>query len=274
MVVEVTKILGQRHHQVRRLAPCHGRLVGSGDNHHRTRQPRFSQVVLEELLDLAAALADQSDHVDIRLGKARQHGEQNRLANSGTGKDPNALAAAHREKGVERPDPEIQLAADPLARMCRRRRGAQRVGNAAGHQRPLSIHRLAHGTDDAAEPGLVRIDHRLADLELAFGAQTDPVQGRERHQKSATISKSDDLAMHPALIPSHQLATIADRKRALDAGHLDQHALNRRDPAINMHLGNPRQIGRETLHCQRQGVLLPSNFTLRVARSAGTLAKM
>ena len=51
--------------------------------------------------DLAAALADQRDHVDVGVRVARDHAEQGRLADAGAGEDADALAPAERQEAVD-----------------------------------------------------------------------------------------------------------------------------------------------------------------------------
>ena len=56
--------------------PLDRRGVGGGDDDDRAGQPLGAEVVLEELADLAAALADQGDHRDLGVGAAGDHREQ------------------------------------------------------------------------------------------------------------------------------------------------------------------------------------------------------
>jgi hypothetical protein len=73
---------------------------------------------------LPAALADQADDGDVRLGMPRQHRQQAGLANAGAGENAETLSPAARQERVQRPDAEIELALHALARVRRRRRVA------------------------------------------------------------------------------------------------------------------------------------------------------
>jgi hypothetical protein len=128
------------------------RLVRGRHHHHRSRQALVAEVVLQEFLDLAAAFADEANHGDVGVNVARQHRQQHRLADAGTCKDTETLAAAAGQEGIERAHPEIERGADALARMRRRRRIAVGHRRRPLRQRPLAVDRLAHRVDDAAEP--------------------------------------------------------------------------------------------------------------------------
>ena len=60
-------------------------------------QALVAEDVLDELLDLAAALADQADDDHVGGGVARHHAEQHALADAGAGEQADALAAADGE---------------------------------------------------------------------------------------------------------------------------------------------------------------------------------
>ena len=72
--------------------------------------------VLDEFLDLAAALADQADHDHVGAGVARHHAEQHALADAGAGEQAHALAAADGEQRVDRAHAGVERRRDRLAR--------------------------------------------------------------------------------------------------------------------------------------------------------------
>ena len=78
-----------------------GRLVGRGHDHHRAGQALGSEVALDELVDLAAALADQGDHRHRGVGAPGDHGEKARLAHPGAGEDAQPLAPTAGDEGVD-----------------------------------------------------------------------------------------------------------------------------------------------------------------------------
>ena len=100
-------------------------------------------------------------------------------------------------EGVEHAHAEIERRADPVARMRRRRRGAQRIGRGAARQRPLAVDRLAHGIDHAAQPGLGRPDRRRQCARRRPGSRAArprrarTAAQRMRHREKPTISHGD-----------------------------------------------------------------------------------
>ena len=92
--------------------------VRSGYHHDGARQPRRTQIVLEELAHLPPALADQGEHRDIACGMTCQHGQQARFANAGAGEHPSLC-------------PWRQVAKQLSARTPTSRRGPRRARNVA-----------------------------------------------------------------------------------------------------------------------------------------------
>ena len=91
------------------------RSVGRCDDDDRARQAFGSEVVLDELAHLSATFTDEREHGDRGLGAARDHRQQRRLADAGTGEDAHALAAAARDERVERAHAERQRLVDRAA---------------------------------------------------------------------------------------------------------------------------------------------------------------
>ncbi len=146
-----------RQRRQRRLLAHQRRLVGGRDDDDRACQAFGTEIVLEELLDLAAAFADQPDHVDVGAGIARQHREQHRFADAGAGENAHALADAAGQEGVQRPDAEIERGANASACMGWRRVIAKCIETVALRQGRPAIDRAAERIDDAAEPGHCRV---------------------------------------------------------------------------------------------------------------------
>ena len=76
------------------LQPQQRRGVGRRGDDDRAREAFLAEDVLDEFLDLAAALADQADDDHVGAGVARHHAEQHALADAGAGEQADALAAA------------------------------------------------------------------------------------------------------------------------------------------------------------------------------------
>ena len=93
----VAEILRDGGRQPRAVQAHERRIVGRRGDHHGAPHAVGPQGVAHEILHLAAALADQSDHRHVCLGVARHHAEQHRLADAGPREQADALAAAHRQ---------------------------------------------------------------------------------------------------------------------------------------------------------------------------------
>ncbi len=150
VVVDVAEELGDRQCQIGGLAAHQRRLVRGRDDHHGAGKPGRAEVVLKELLHLAAALADQPDHRNVGLDVAGEHRQQHRFAHAGAGENAHALAAAAGREGIERPHAEIERSAHPPAGMGGRRVVAEAIRRRPRRQRALAVDRLAHRIDDPA----------------------------------------------------------------------------------------------------------------------------
>ena len=75
-------MFGNRGGIDRALHPQHRRAVGGCRDDNRACQAFMAEDVLDELLDLATPLADQSDHGHVGCGVSRHHAEQNALAHA------------------------------------------------------------------------------------------------------------------------------------------------------------------------------------------------
>ena len=126
----VAEVLGDAGGGQRGAQAHERRLVGGGDDDDRAGESLRTEVVLEELPDLAAALADQGDDRDVGLAVAGDHRQQARLADAGAGEDAEALAAADGDERVEGAHAEGERGVDP--------RPAQRVRRGAGRRRPAA----------------------------------------------------------------------------------------------------------------------------------------
>jgi hypothetical protein len=117
----VAEIFGKRQREIGGLAAHQGRLVGGRDHDHGPGQPLIAQILLQEFLHLAAALADQANDRHVGLDIAGQHRQQHRLADAGAGENAHALAATAGEEGIECAHAEIERRADALPCMRGRR---------------------------------------------------------------------------------------------------------------------------------------------------------
>ncbi len=88
------------------------RVVGRRGDHHGALEAFLAEDLVDELLHLAAPLADQTDDDDVGPGEAGHHPQQHRLAHPGTGEQAEALAAADREQAIDRADADVERFAD------------------------------------------------------------------------------------------------------------------------------------------------------------------
>jgi len=231
-------LFGHGHGDISRLAAHQRRFVGRRSDHHRTRQAFFAQIVLDEFLHFAAALADQSDHDGIGIGVARQHRQQRGFSHAGAGENAHALAGAAGGEGVEGANAQIQFLADAAAAGGGDGRGLERIGRHAQRQRALSVHRLAEAIDHPAQPGLGGIDGSGAILEIGAGAQSDSVQRTQRHDQGPAVAKPHHFAGNCLVISDTYAALTAQADRPLRAGHFHRQPFQACDPAKTGQGGN------------------------------------
>src|SRR5207248_10363866 len=250
VLVFVAEIFRYRERQIGRLPAHQGRLVGGRHHHHRPCEAVLAEVVLQKFLHLPAALADKADHADVGIDIARQHRQQDRLADAGTGEDAEPLAAAAGQEGIERADAEIKRETDALARMRRRRRVAERHRRAALRQRPLAVDRLAHRVEDPAEPGRRR-------PHLARGVGNDSTtaaphsfEACERHYYRIISGEADHLRRNRTAAAGLDHDASADRHRMDRSCDLHHQAAHADHPAIYIDAVDIADLLGKRLHCE------------------------
>lgn len=212
-----------------RLAPRQrGRVRGLGD-HHRALAAFRSQHVVDEFAGFPPPLADQADHDDVGVASARQHRHQHRLADTGAGKDAEALTAPHGDEGIENPDAQIHPAAKPGARVGAGRIALERVGNRALGKRRAVVEGAAETVEHPAEPAGGRPHPCRFGLKPHPRARANPFQRTERHHQGRFAAKADDLALGDAL-PRLDRRMGAQREPRLGALCFDKQAVERSNP--------------------------------------------
>ena len=215
MLALVTEILGDRRRQHRPMHAAQRRLVRGYRDHDRPCQALFAEDVVDELLDLTTALADQTDHHHVCIGVARHHAKQHGLADAGAGEQAEALSATDAEQRIDRADTDIQRLADRCA--------CQRVDIATvqwptpgGMQRPLAVERFAAAIDDTAQQFVT--DDRLADApgrhHAGIRLETTDVTGR--HEVQAFAGESDHLGLDTLAGSIDHVTAAADGSAATD----------------------------------------------------------
>ena len=92
----VAKVFGERGRQQGAAQAQIRGVIGRNGDHRGTRGGLAAHVPLDEIGNLARALADEPDHDDVGFGAAGDHVDQHRLADARAGHDPDALADAER----------------------------------------------------------------------------------------------------------------------------------------------------------------------------------
>ena len=112
------KMLGDAHGGVRRAPAHHGAFIAGRNDSDGLGHAGRSDRVLQKLAHLAAALADKHDDDCVERLGACQHGEQGRLSDARTGKDPETLTEADRREDIDDLDAGVEGRTDALARQA------------------------------------------------------------------------------------------------------------------------------------------------------------
>ena len=115
VLARVAEGLGDAGRGERGAEPDEGGFVGGRDDHDRAGEALGTEVVLDELAHLTAALADQCEDGDRSFGTAGDHRQECRFSDAGTGEDAHTLTAPARHERVERADAERERFADHAA---------------------------------------------------------------------------------------------------------------------------------------------------------------
>jgi hypothetical protein len=162
--------------------------------------PSGPERVLDEVADLAAALAQQRDHVDVGGRVARDHPQQRALAHAAPGEDPDALPAC---RSVSRPS----IARTPVSSGSMVIWRSSGFGGSAesgtrssasilplpsiGCPRPLSTRPSRPGPTSTP-------NERPSGCTLLPGMQ--PLDLAERHEQHAALVEAHDLGEHRVVV--------------------------------------------------------------------------
>jgi hypothetical protein len=108
----IAKVLGDGRRQPGTVQAHQRRIVRRRGDNHGAPHAIGSQGIAHEILDLAAALADQSDHGNVGLGISSHHAEQHGLAHAGSCEKTDALSSADGEQRVDGAHAHIERIAD------------------------------------------------------------------------------------------------------------------------------------------------------------------
>jgi hypothetical protein len=224
-------MLGHGQGEVGGLAAHQRRLVGGGNHDDAARRALLAELGGEELLHLAAALADQADDDHVGVGVAGHHAQEGRLADARAGEDAHALSATEIEEGVHGAHADVELLAHAAAEEGGRRAGAQGVGEGAGGEGAPAVYGFAQAVDRAAEPAAIG-PHGDAAVEHDDGAaDADAAEILIGHEQAAAVADADDLAQHLLAAPGLDGTAVADGEMALEPVGLDGDAVGALDLA-------------------------------------------
>ncbi len=206
------------------------------------RASAVAEVALDELEQLAAALADQADHVDRRRRRARDHARAGvDLPTPEPAKIPSRWPRPHGHERVERAHAERQPLGRSAGAVHRRRRRARRRPQ-LGRRRSRGRRRSAGPSPSSTRPSSASPTGTRNEPPVgATGVPgADPAHVAERHQQRAAVAEADHLGGHGrAVAPAGDRAQLAHL--GPQAGGLDDEADQIRDAAAVRCAGLPRR---------------------------------
>ncbi len=217
VLAAVAEVLGDPRGDEGRAQSLDRRRVGRGHHDDGTGESLGAEVVLDELPDLAASLADQRDHRDLGVGAARDHRQQAGLADAGAGHDAEPLTAAAGDQGVEGAHAEPDLVVDP--------RAAERTGGGVLHrhagervERGATVDGVAEAVEDTATQRVADTDLQRSAGAVHRGADGQPGGRSEGQADQAGGAAGDDLG--------------EDGSAALDGDQVAHGSLEAGDPQL------------------------------------------
>ena len=144
-------------------------------------------------MQLAPALADQTEHQRVGVAVLRQHRKQRGLADAGAGEDAKPLTPAAGREKIERADPEIEPLAQAAPEMGGNGARLQRIVGSTLFERRSLVQRAAERIDHASEPAGTGTNHLAFRRQFDRSAQTDAVEFFERKEDGTSLGKRHDL---------------------------------------------------------------------------------
>ena len=153
---------------------------------------------------------------------------------------------------IPRPDrtitPEIDLAADALPRVCRRRPGPQAICHVSPHQRWTAVQRFSQRTDDPPQPCFVGVDDSILFGDRYPAARAEALDGIERQQNGMFALEPDNFSGRGPPTAGMYPAASAHADAAIDAGSLDHQAAYGRNPPVPLVRRDGIQFRDNTFH--------------------------
>ena len=230
-------MFGDRHGGVGALAAHQGGRVGGGDDDDGAGETGLAEVVLDEVADFAASLADQGEDDDVAGGADREHGQEGGLADAGAGEEAETLALAAGGEAVEGAHAEVDARAEAGAQGGVGRGDTGRAAGWTAEQRPLVVDRHAEGIDDTAEPGGCHVQHGgVLVVQDGLAAVGQAVERGVGHHLQGAVAETDCLSRNDTLVACLQVQAITDGGQSGEAIDLDYQAEKVGDFALGVSL--------------------------------------
>jgi hypothetical protein len=168
--------------------------------------------VLDELANLAPALADQTDDSNICVGAACDIRKKRRFSNPRLAEYANALSPPAGEEAIESPDAERKRPVDARAVKRRgRRRTDIAIGTGVPRRPGFVVERFSEWVQNASEQPPAHADTEALPCRDNLGGARKPGQVPKGGQHGEPIPQTDDLSLHPkAAAGLYKLANFTD----------------------------------------------------------------
>ena len=183
------EILRDRRCRKRSTNAQQRRLVGSGNNHHRTPQTLFAEH-LKKLADFASAFADQRQHRHVGRGAARHHADQRALAHAAAAEDADTLAASAGDESHRWRECRSSSGSRIGTRSSGSGADPSRVHGMDGAILAFAVERIARGIDDAAQHARARRESMGARPRSRSGRRSECPAADRRPWKASSIRES------------------------------------------------------------------------------------
>ena len=231
--------------------PQHRRFIRGADHHHRLAAALWPQVLLQELANFAAALANQGPHHHVRIGVAGDHAHEHALAHPGAGEQAHALAAAGGGHGVDGPDAGGDRLTDPGAIQGPRGGAIQRVVCLAIHSRAAVDH-PPHAVEHPAEQFVAHPHPSLARLGQHLVAAGDALGVAKWHEQGAVVPETHHLGLdQPARLQQDPAHGPDGRGQATDHDGQTGHVADPPDQGRRANLCDSLQLSGKRALCAR-----------------------
>src|SRR5208282_672820 len=211
MLTPIAKKFGDCHGAIRAVDAPQRRGVRGCCHDDCFGQSVFPKRVLDKFFDLAAAFANQPYDHDFGTRVPCHHAQKDTLPEAGSREQPQSRAAANREEGVDRPDPDIERLIDQCSshridRLAEQRRALRTT------QLALAVYRQATGVNDAAKQLRANSNFNRVPRGHYASAGGKPVAVTVGHQQDPPTIESNHLRRYQTTCFALDEASLADRR--------------------------------------------------------------